>query len=186
RVADSLAVELLPRSQAADAKGTVSPKAYEHYLKGRFYWNQRTRDPSSQLARAIEQFKLAIAEQPDYALAYAGLADSYNSIFFPTPAAGDTPYSSARDALRRALQLDPRLASAYSTLAWMTLHFDRNLREAEGAFQRALELDPTDSLTRFRHAHLLAIQGRVREAEVEAEAGSEAEPRSAPSADIQG
>src|SRR5262249_11449930 len=82
RVADSLAVALVPASQAASAESRVTPRAYEHYLKGRFYWNQRTRDPSTQLARAIEQFRLAIAQQPDYALAYAGLADSYNSIFF--------------------------------------------------------------------------------------------------------
>jgi len=185
RVADSLAVELLP-SQAVANSGTVRPKAYEHYLKGRFFWNQRSRDPSAQLARAIDEFKLAVAEQPDYALAYAGLADSYNSIFFANPAVGDTPYGTARDALRRALQLDPRLASAYSTLAWMTLHFDHNLPEAERAFARALELDPTDPLTRFRHAHWLAIRGRVREAEGEAEDARRSDPLSAPIADILG
>ncbi len=186
RVADSLAVELLPASQAVANSGTVRPKAYEHYLRGRFYWNQRTRDPSARLARAIEEFTAAIAEQPDYALAYAGLADSYNSIFFANPAVGDTPYASAREALRRALQLDPRLAPAYSTLGWMTLHFDRNLREAERAFDRALELDPTDSLTRFRRAHVLAIRGRMRDAEAEAEDARRSDPLSAPIADILG
>jgi TolB-like protein/DNA-binding winged helix-turn-helix (wHTH) protein len=186
RVADSLAVALLPSSQAADSESRIQPQAYEHYLKGRFYWNQRTSDPSAQLARAIEQFRLAIAEQPDYALAYAALADSYNSIFFANPAVGDTPYASARDALKRALQLDPRLASAYSTLAWMTLHFDRDLTEADRAFHRALELDPTDSLARFRYAHLLAIRGRVREAETEAEDARRSDPLSAPIADILG
>jgi tetratricopeptide (TPR) repeat protein len=186
RVADSLAVELVPPSQAVAGSGAVSPKAYEHYLRGRFYWNQRTRDPSGQLAHAIEEFTLAIAEQPDYALAYAGLADSYNSIFFANPAVGDSPYASARDALRRALQLDPGLASAYSTLGWMMLHFDRNLREAERAFDRALELDPTDSLTRFRRAHVLAIRGRMREAEAEAEDARRSDPLSAPIAEILG
>ncbi len=186
RIADSLAVELLPASEADGRDARVRRKAYEHYLKGRYYWNQRTRDPSAQLSRAIEQFRLAIAEQPDYALAYGGLADAYNSIFFANPAVGDTPYANAHQALERALELDPRLASAYSTLAWMTLHFDRNLPDAERAFARALELDPTDSLTRFRHAHLLAIQDRVREAEVEAEAARQSDPLSAPIADIQG
>lgn len=186
RVADSLAVELLPPSQAASSAGQVSPKAYEHYLRGRFYWNQRTRDPSAQLARAIDQFNLAIAEQPDYALAYAGLADSYNSIFFANPAAGDTPHSSARGALQRALRLDPRLASAHSTLAWMTLHFERDLPEAERAFERALALDPTDSLTRFRHAHVLAIRGRIGDAEREAELAQQSDPLSASIADIRG
>jgi Tfp pilus assembly protein PilF len=164
----------------------VSLKAYEHYLKGRFYWNQRTSDPSAQLARAIEQFNLAIVERPDYALAYAGLADSYNSIFFANPAVGGTPHSRARDALQRALQLDPRLASAYSTLAWMTMHFDRDLPEAERAFERALELDPTDSLTRFRHAHLLAVRGRIHDAEREAEIAQQSDPLSAPIANIRG
>src|SRR5690242_15196015 len=133
-------------------------------------------NPSAQLARAIEQFRLAIADQPDYALAYAGLADAYNSIFFANPAVGDTPYASAREALKRALAFDPRLASAYSTLAWMTLHFDRNLPEAERAFHRALELDPADALAHFRYAHLLAIRGRVREAEAEAEDARRSDP----------
>src|SRR5262249_49024046 len=152
RVADSLALELVPASEAAAAPARVSPKAYEHYLKGRFYWNQRTRDPSSQLARAIEQFRLAIAEQPDYALAYAGLADSYNSISFANPGQGDASYSTAREAIERALQLDPQLAPAYSTLAWMTMHFDHDWATADRLFRRALVLDPSDWLTRFRYA----------------------------------
>jgi TolB-like protein/DNA-binding winged helix-turn-helix (wHTH) protein/Flp pilus assembly protein TadD len=183
RVADSLALELVPPSQAIAAEG-ISPKAYEHYLKGRYYWNQRTRDPSSQLARAIEQFQAAIAEQPDYGLAYAGLADSYNSIFFANPSVGDTPYARARTALDRALQLNPRLASAYSTRGWMTLHFDRNVAEAGREFEHALELDPTDSLTRFRYAHVLAIRGRLRDAEREAEAARQSDPLSASIANI--
>src|SRR5262249_51577136 len=123
---------------------------------------------------------------PDYALAYGGLADAYDSIFFANPAIGETPYASARDALQRALQLDPRLASGYSTLGWMTLHFNRDLAEAERAVDRALQLDPTDSLTRFRRAHVLAIRGRVREAEGEAEDARRVDPLSAPIADILG
>ncbi len=186
RVADSLAVELVPTALAASAGAPVRSKAYEHYLKGRFYWNQRARNPSAQLANAIEEFRLAIAEQPDYARAYAGLADAQNSIFFANPALGDTPSTSARDALRRALQLDPRLAGAHSTLAWMSMHFDHDLAEAEQAFDRALELDPSDSLTRFRYAHLLAVRGRLPQAEREAEAARQADPLSATIADIQG
>jgi TolB-like protein/DNA-binding winged helix-turn-helix (wHTH) protein/Flp pilus assembly protein TadD len=184
RVADSLALELLPASEAAAAHGHVSPKAYEHYLKGRFYWNQRTRDPSTQLNRAIEQFKLAIAEEPGYALAYAGLADAYNSVFFANPGQGDAPYASASTAIERALQLDPQLASAYGTRAWMTMHFDHDWAEAERTFQRAFEIDPGDPLTRFRHAHLLAIRGRVPEAEKDAESARRLDPLSAPITNI--
>lgn len=184
RVADSLALELLPAPEAAVAHGHVNPKAYEHYLKGRFYWNQRIRDPSSQLNRAIEQFRLAIAEEPDYALAYAGLADAYNSIFFANPGHGSAPYASALAAIERALQLDPQLASAYGTRAWMTMHFDHDWSGAERTFQRAFEMDSSDPLIRFRHAHLLAIRGRVPEAEQDAEVARRLDPLSAPIANI--
>lgn len=185
RVADSLAVELLPAYQAAaERDGKVSPQAYEHYLRGRFYWNQRARDFSSQLARAIEQFKLAIAAQPDYALAYAGLADAYNSIFFSNPGFGREAHSSARDAIQRALQLDPRLASAHGTLAWMTMHFEHDWPLAERTFRRAMELDASDSLTRFRYSHVLALRGRLRDAEGEAAAARESDPLSAPITNI--
>src|SRR5262249_54641514 len=110
--------------------------------------------------------------------------DSYNSIFFANPALGEASYSSARQAIQRALQLDPQFASAYSTLGWMTLHFDHNFSLAEQQFRRALELDPSDSLARFRHAHLLAIRGRLHDAEREAEAVREYDPLSAPIANI--
>jgi TolB-like protein/DNA-binding winged helix-turn-helix (wHTH) protein/Flp pilus assembly protein TadD len=185
RVADSLAVELVPSYQAAverDAK--VSPQAYEHYLRGRFYWNQRTRDSSSQLARAIEQFKLAIAAEPDYALAYVGLADAYDSIVFSDPGFSQDEYPKAREAIHRALQLDQRLASAHATLAWMTMHFEHDWALAERAFGRALELDPSDSLARFRYSHLLAVRGRLPEAETEARAARASDPLSAPITNI--
>jgi TolB-like protein/DNA-binding winged helix-turn-helix (wHTH) protein len=185
RVADSLAVELVPQYVAAEnGDRTVSPQAYEHYLRGRFYWNQRTRDPSSQLAHAIEQFQMAVAEQPDYAPAYAGLADAYNSVFFASPGFAEEVPSNARRAIERALRLDARLASAHSTLAWMTLHFDHDPTLAEKRFRRALELDPNDSLARFRLSHVLAARGRLDEAEREAATARRYDPLSAPIADI--
>jgi TolB-like protein/DNA-binding winged helix-turn-helix (wHTH) protein/Flp pilus assembly protein TadD len=185
RVADSLAIELLPSYQAAvERDATVNPEAYEHYLRGRFYWNQRARDPSSQLARAIEQFKLAIAAAPDYALAYVGLADAYDSIVFSDPGFGQDAYPKAREAIQRALQLDQRLAPAHATFGWMTMHFEHDWARAERAFRRGLELDPNDSVARFRYSHLLAIRGRLPEAEREAQRAREADPLSVPIADI--
>jgi TolB-like protein/DNA-binding winged helix-turn-helix (wHTH) protein/uncharacterized protein (DUF924 family) len=185
RVADSLAVELMPSYRAAverDAK--VSPNAYEHYLRGRFYWNQRARDFAPQLARAIEQFTLALAAEPDYALAYVGLADAYDSMAFSNPNYSRETYPKARDAVQRALGLDGRLASAHATLAWMTMHFEHDLVQAEQSFTRALELDPSDSLARFRYSHLLAVRGRLLEATIEAQTARQADPLSAPIADI--
>jgi TolB-like protein len=186
RVADSLAVELVPPYEAANGGDRqVSAQAYEHYLKGRFYWNQRARDPASQLAHAIQQFQMSIAEQPDYAPAYAGLADAYNSVFFASPGFAEQVPSSARQAIDRALQLDSRLASAQSTLAWMTLHFDHDLAGAEQRFRRALELDPNDPLARLRLSHVLAAHGRLLDAESEAAIARRYDPLSAPIADIQ-
>jgi len=185
RVADSLALELLPSYRAAverDAK--VSPNAYEHYLRGRFYWNQRARDFAPQLARAIEQFTRALTAEPEYALAYVGLADAYDSMAFSNPNYSLETYPKARDAVQRALRLDGRLASAHATLAWMTMHFEHDLVQAERSFTRALELDPSDSLARFRYSHLLAVRGRLREATIEAQTARQADPLSAPIADI--
>jgi len=186
RVADSLAVELVPAYEAAVGgdRRRVSPQAYEHYLRGRFYWNQRVRDPAAHLARAIQEFQMAIAEQGDYAEAFAGLADAYDSVFFASPGyAADVP-SRARQTIERALQLDPALASAHSTRAWMTLHFDHDVTLAEQRFRRALELDPNDALTRMRLSHVLAAHGRLREAEDEARTARRYDPLSAPIADI--
>jgi TolB-like protein/DNA-binding winged helix-turn-helix (wHTH) protein len=188
RVADSLAVELVPAYEAADAARdrSVNPQAYEHYLRGLFYWNQRARDPASQLARAIEQFKLAVGDQPDFAAAYAGLADAYDSLFFSNPAFGMEAHTNARTAIQRALQLDDRLASAYSALAWMTIHFDHDLPLAERHFRRALELDPNDPIARMRLSLVLAARGRLTEAVSEAETARRYDPLSAQITELQG
>src|SRR5262249_3155352 len=103
---------------------------------------------------------------------------------FANPGQASASDATGRDAIQRALQLDPQLAPAHSTLAWMMMHFDHDLASAARAFQRALELDPGDSLARFRYAHLLAIRGRVQEAEREAEAARRNDPLSASIADI--
>lgn len=179
RVADSLAVELLPTYQARMERDTsVNPAAYEHYLRGRFFWNQRTREPRQQLTRALGHFERALKEQPDYAEAFVGLADTYNSLAFSGAAPAEDAHASARAAIDRALQLDDQLPGALATQAWMKLNVERDWDAAQRSFTRALELDPHHALTRFRYSHLLAVRGRLGEAERQAQIARQVDPMS--------
>ena len=179
RVAESLTVQLVPTYQAQmERDASVAPAAYEQYLRGRFLWNQRVRDPLPQLTRAIGHFDAALQIQPSYAVALVGVADAYNSLAFAGGAPATASHARARAAVERALQLDERLPSAHATLAWMMFNVDHDWPAAERAFIRALELDPGDARTRFRHAHLSAVRGRLDEAAREALAARQIDPLS--------
>jgi TolB-like protein/Tfp pilus assembly protein PilF len=119
-------------------KYTENPEAYQLYLKGRFYWNQRTGEA---LKKSIEHFNQAIEKDPRYALAYAGLADAYSLL--PTYSAGlpKESYAKAKAAAGRALELDETLAEAHTSLA-LSLIGDWNLPESNREFQRAIALNP--------------------------------------------
>jgi len=117
----------------------VSPEAYELYLKGRYFWNKRDQPGVS---KAIEYFQSAIAKDPTYAEAYAGLADAY--LMVPGFATGPPGMSlpMAKAAAEKALQLDDTLAEAHTSLALIASHLEWNWKEAKRHYQRALELNP--------------------------------------------
>lgn len=180
RVAESLALELVPAYQAQMARdASVSAAAYEQYLRGLYLWNQRTRDPLAQLTRAIGRFNAALEQQPDYAPALVGLADAHNSLAFNAVAPIADHYAQARAAVGRALEKDDRLAAAHATLAWMQLNVDHDWAAAGRSFARALELDPGDARTRFRYAHLLAVRGDLSGASRETTVAAQVDPLSA-------
>jgi tetratricopeptide (TPR) repeat protein len=117
---------------------TANPEAYELYLKGRFFWNKRS---GVDLRKAIEYFNQAIAKDPNYALAYAGLADSY--LLLPNYGNASTQESipPARAALKRAHELDDSLAEAYASsglLDTLEVHLERAITD----FERAIQLKP--------------------------------------------
>ena len=118
---------------------TESNEAYQLYLKGRFYWNKRNIEG---LKRAAVFFNQAIEDDPAFALAYAGLADSY--LLIPVYSAGlPSDYiPKAKSAVNKALELDDSLAEAHTSLAYALLIYDWNFPEAEKEFKRALELSP--------------------------------------------
>jgi TolB-like protein/Tfp pilus assembly protein PilF len=138
-IAETLRAKLSGSEQNAIAvRPTENTDAYQLYLRGRFFWNKRT---GQNLNKAAEYFNQAIAADPNYALAYVGLADSY--VLMPLYGAG-TPQDSnpkAKTAAEKALQIDDRLAEAHTSLAEIFC-FDLDLLRAVPEFERAIELNP--------------------------------------------
>ncbi|HEX3187411.1 MAG TPA: protein kinase, partial [Pyrinomonadaceae bacterium] len=139
-------------------------QAYHAYLKGRYCWNKRTDEDVKQ---SIEYFNKAIQADPDYALAYAGLADAYLVLggFGIATLAPKEAYPKAREAAERALELDDTLAEAHASLAYCLANYDWNWPRAEREFRRALELKPNYSVAHHWYGFLyLASMGRLDEA----------------------
>ena len=144
------------------AKGTaraVNPEAYDDYLRGRFYWTNR-----GDLHKSIEAYLQAIEKDPNYALAYAGLASAYALL-------GQVPYDDmlpadakpkARQAAERALQLDPQVGEAHSVLANVSFSYDWDFDAAEREFQRALELGQNDPTAHLWFSHYCIVRNRLQ------------------------
>jgi TolB-like protein/predicted Ser/Thr protein kinase len=161
-VAEKLRAKLsTSEKQRVTKQGTQNPEAYELYMKGRYAWNKRT---GSELENAILYFNQAIAKDPGYALAYAGLADVYNVL----PNYGGIPsesYSKSNVAARKALALDPALARPHAVLGGNESEADWDFVAGEAEFRKALELDPEDATAHQWYADYLAyIGGREEEA----------------------
>jgi tetratricopeptide (TPR) repeat protein len=154
---------------------TQNPRAYQCYLKGRFYWTRRYHGG---LKAALEQFQKAIEEDAGYAMAYAGLADAYSFMGIYSVQRPRTAFASASAAVARALAIDPELAEAHTSLASIRLHNDWNWPGADSEFQRALELDPMQTLPRIYRSWLRVLQGDHGGALVEARRAQEIEPLS--------
>ena len=155
---------------------TRSMEAYHSYLKGRYHWNKRTDEA---VARGIEHLEHAIATDPKYALAYAGLADGHIVLakFGAAPAREAMP--KAFDAARRALELDPTLAEAHVSLGSIAALFDWDWIGAEKHFRRGLEMNPGYATGHQWYAHdLLAGVGRLEEAAAALERARECDPLS--------
>jgi serine/threonine-protein kinase len=175
-VVDRLKITLseFPR-QSLIRQHTQNPRAYQCYLKGRFYWTRRYHGG---LQAALEQFQKAIEEDAGYALAYAGLADAYTFMGIYSVQRPRTAFASASAAVERALAIDPELAEAHTSLASIRLHNDWNWPEAELEFRRALELDPMQTMPRIYRSWLMVLQGDHAGAAMEARRAQEIEPLS--------
>jgi len=138
-IAETLQAKLSGAEKSSIAKApTANPEAYELYLKGRFFWNKRT---GADLRKAIDYFNQAIAKDPNYALAYVGLADSYLLLSSYAAVSPGESLPPARSALKKALELDDSLAEAHASFGLLaTLELD--LHRALDELKRAVELKP--------------------------------------------
>jgi eukaryotic-like serine/threonine-protein kinase len=177
-IANEIQVKLTSQDQARLVSAhSVDPEAYQLYLKGRFYWNKRT---EAGLKRGIEYFHQAIDLDPNYALAYAGIADCYSllgwDLFGALPPREALPIAKA--AAKKALETDDSLAEAHNSLAWTKLAFDWDWMGAEREFKRAIELNPGYAITHHWYAECLAGMGRYAEALAEIRQAQELDPLS--------
>jgi TolB-like protein/tetratricopeptide (TPR) repeat protein len=176
-ITDTLQAKLSGSEQhAIAARPTENTEAHQLYLKGRFFWNKRT---ANDLKKSIEYFEQAIAADPNYALAYAGIADAY--VWLPGYTAG-TPqdcYPKAKAAATKALQLDDTLAEAHTTLALAIWLYDFDAPQAIKEFQRAIELNPNYAIAHQQYGNnTLSALGRFDDAIVEGKRAVELDPLS--------
>ncbi len=167
-------IRLTPRERAHLAHvHPVNPECYEAYLRGRYHWYRRPAD----LGKSIQYFEQAIAKDPTYAAAYAGLADSLTS----STAYGLVPASEGSDKakrlVQRALELDSGLAEAHSALAFASV-YGFNFTTAEREFERAIELNPRDASTHQRFGFYLGAMGRYEEGYTELQRALRLDPLS--------
>jgi TolB-like protein/DNA-binding winged helix-turn-helix (wHTH) protein/Tfp pilus assembly protein PilF len=176
KIADEIRATLsLPGRLRLARRHTPDPEAYLAYSKGRFFWNRRT---EMDLKRAIGYFQQAIQEDPNYALAYDGLADCWLPLGWYAYMAPSETFPYAKVAVRKALALDDSLAEAHTSLAFVTLYYDRDWADAEREFRRAIELNPNYANGHHWYAEFLSLVGRHAEAIAESERARELDPLS--------
>jgi len=154
---------------------TENITAYGLYLRGRYAWNTRTQEG---ITEAIRYFEQAIAEDPRYAPAYTGLADSYSLQLDYRSVPVAEGFALAKQYARKALELDETVAEAHASLAWSLFIYDWDWEGAGREFRRALELDPRYATAHQWYAFWLTARGRLDEALVEAHTALELDPAS--------
>src|SRR5262245_20448714 len=155
---------------------TTSSEAYQLYLKGRYHWARRTKDD---LDKAIDSYNKAIELDQNFALAYAAIAEAYNSLGKNPDLAPKDCIPLAKQAATRALEIDPLLPEAHSALGDSLSIYDWNWSESEREFKRSFELDPNIAYTHVAYglAYLTAV-GKAGEVVAELEQAVKLEPLS--------
>lgn len=177
-IANQISAELTPAEQSRLAKRTTtSVEAQELYLKGRYFWNRRTEEG---LEKSLDYFQQAVEKDPDYALAYAGMADSYTIL-----AAGEYAVLSPREAVPRAktaafkaLRLDGTLAEAHASLGFLKHSFDWDWQGAEREYKQAIELNFSYATAHHWYAIFLVEMGRFAESTAEIQKSENLDPLS--------
>ena len=175
-IVEALKVKLLKQEEEAVIKRhTENTEAYKLYLKGNYYYQMLT---IKGFDKAIECFEQAIKKDPNYALAYTGLA----SVYWMRSYYGNVPpneaYTGAKEYAKKALEIDNTLAEAHASLGIINMNYDWNWKAAEREFKQALQLNPNSALTHIQYSSLLTITERHKEAISEAKQAQELDPLS--------
>jgi tetratricopeptide (TPR) repeat protein len=173
-ISEKLRLRLTGEEQKSLTKRyTENAEAYRLYLRGRYYWNKRT--PQA-IKKALEHFEQAIEKDPAYALAYTGLADSYNSLGYFGALSPQESFPKAQAAAKKALAVDDALAEAHVPLGYVKLFYEWDWRGAEREFKRAIELNPNYATAYQFYGLLLKGVGRPEEGLVQNRKAQELDP----------
>ncbi len=175
-IADKLRSKLTgAEKQQVSKQGTQNPEAYQLYVKGRYYWNKRT---NADVKTSITYFNQAIDKDPNYALAYAGIADAY-AVLSDYGADPNDVFPKSSAAAEKALELDPSLARPHADLGSYKMQHAWDFAGGEAEFRKAFELDPSDASAHQWFAEQLSyIGGRAQESIDEAERARQLDPLS--------
>ncbi len=175
-IANEVNARVTPKEQARLAdKRPIDPEAYQAYLQGRYYWNKRTQED---IRKAIGYFQQAINKDPNYALAYAGLADSYLILSIYSSAPWQDTYRQAKAAATKALEIDDNLAEAHATLAATRAGEHWDLEGALTELARAIQLNPNYATGHQWYAEYLICSGDADKAIAEIRRAQELDPLS--------
>ena len=175
-ISEKLRLRLTGEDQKQLTRGkTANPEAYDRYIMGRYLWNKRTGDA---IEKSIEHFNQAIAIDTNYALAYAGLADSYVLLPNYTTTRPKEGYSKAMVAATKALAINDKLAEAHTTLAYIKENYEWDMGGAEREFMRGIELNPNYPTGHQWYGEYLSVVGRHEEAIAEFKKALELDPLS--------
>ncbi len=172
-IADALRVRLSAGRQRP-LSGTSNPEAYQLYLRGRFNYEKWSRSGSK---LALDYYNEALAKDPSFAPAYAGIANTYAFAYGYVDVPFREATALAKQAALKALDIDPDLAEAHAALAQVAMR-EWNLPEAEAQFKKAIELNPNNTDARHQYAHYLLSVRRFEQAEVQAKKALELDPLS--------
>lgn len=174
QVADSLKVTLLATERLMiEKKHTKNAEAHESYLKGRYHWHKGT---EAELRKAIEHFELATKKDPNFALSYVGIADSYIELCSQGCLTSAETYRLAMPLAMKALELDDLAPEAHATLATLLQDYNWDWDGAEKRFRRAIDLNPNWSVVCHSYAVHLALRGRFEQAIAEVRHAEELDP----------
>lgn len=174
KVVSALAVQLSGAEQARlEKRYTNNAAAYEYYLRGRFHFFRIT---PGDVRKGIEFFQKAIDADPDYALAYAAMADAYRTQAIAAHAPSKEVCPKAKELALRALEIDETLADAHIVLGWVGFLYEWDWKAAETELKRAIELAPNNSEAHRAYAHLLSSSGRHEEAIAQSDRAVELAP----------